>query len=131
MKYTFYFTWKALFVFKIFKFWSWLFGHVAKRLDKKDTVKFKFNDVSDWLTNILPNISRSKGNQEVKFGQLIECNMRNISLKNSCINVAEKLVPDSFLKNLNWAYLWINTLKFYTVSFLLYVKLRAIEIYWN
>ena len=26
---------------------------------------------------ILPNISRSKGNQTTKHGQLIECNMRN------------------------------------------------------
>ena len=26
----------------------------------------------------LPNISRSKGNQAMKFGQLIEYNMRNI-----------------------------------------------------
>ena len=25
--------------------------------------------------------------------------------------MAEKLVPDSFLKNQNWAYLWINSLK--------------------
>ena len=30
--------------------------------------------------HILPNISRSKGNQTVKFGQLIEYNMRNIFL---------------------------------------------------
>ena len=28
--------------------------------------------------NIMPNISRSKGNQTMKFGQLIESNMRNI-----------------------------------------------------
>ena len=27
----------------------------------------------------------------------------------------EKLFPDSFLKNRNWAYLWINSVKFYTV----------------
>ena len=27
---------------------------------------------------ILPNVSRSKGNQAMKFGQLIEYNMRNI-----------------------------------------------------
>ena len=33
MKKAFYFTSKALFVLKIFKFLSWLFGHVAKRLD--------------------------------------------------------------------------------------------------
>ena len=33
MKNAFYFTLKALFVLKIFKFLSWLFGHVAKQLD--------------------------------------------------------------------------------------------------
>ena len=33
------------------------------------------------VMHILPNISRSKGNQTVKFGQLIEYNKRNISLK--------------------------------------------------
>ena len=33
MKNAFYFTSKALFVFKTFKFLSWLFGHVAKRRD--------------------------------------------------------------------------------------------------
>ena len=45
MKNAFYFTSKALFVLKIFKFSSWPFGHVAKRLDKKDKVNFKFYDV--------------------------------------------------------------------------------------
>ena len=67
MKNAFHFTSKAVFVLKIFKFLSWLFGHVAKRLDKKDKVNFKFYDV----TNTLPNISKSKGNQIMKFGQLI------------------------------------------------------------
>ena len=33
MKNAFYFTLKALFVLKIFKFLSWLFGHVEKQLD--------------------------------------------------------------------------------------------------
>ena len=35
---------------------------------------------------ILPNISRSKGNQTMKFGQLIECNIRNIFLEKSYIH---------------------------------------------
>ena len=30
---------------------------------------------------VLPNISRSKGNQTVKFGHLLEYNTRNIFLK--------------------------------------------------
>ena len=32
---------------------------------------------------ILPSISRSKGNQTMKFGQLIEYNMKNIFLEKS------------------------------------------------
>ena len=53
----------------------------------------------------------------MKFGQLKECNMRKIFLNNHTQNVVEKLVQDHFLKNLNWGYLWINSLKFYTVYF--------------
>ena len=60
---------------------------------------------------ILPNISRSKGNQAMKFGQLKECNMRNIFLERSCTKRVEKLFLDPFLKNRNYAYLWINSLK--------------------
>ena len=33
MKNAFYFTLKALFILKIFKFLFWFFGHVEKRLD--------------------------------------------------------------------------------------------------
>ena len=51
MKNTVCFTSKALFVLKIFKFFSRLFGHVAERLDKKDKVIFKFYDITAWLTN--------------------------------------------------------------------------------
>ena len=41
MKSVFYFISKALFVHKIFKSLSRLFGHVAKRLDEKGKVNFK------------------------------------------------------------------------------------------
>ena len=34
--------------------------------------------------HMLPSISRSKGNQKMKFAQLIEYNMRNIFLETSC-----------------------------------------------
>ena len=47
----------------------------------------------------------------MKFGQLVECDMKNIFLEKSYTKLVEKLVPDSL--------------------FLLYGKLRAIEIYWN
>ena len=51
--------------------------------------------------HILPNISRIKGNQIIKFDQLIEYNTRNIFLKHYTQNVVKKLFPDSFLKNKN------------------------------
>ena len=51
-----------------------------------------------------------------------------IFLKNLTQNVVEKLVPDPFLKNWNRTYLWINSLKFYTV-FLSYAKLRGLSKY--
>ena len=34
--------------------------------------------------HIFPNVSQSKGNQIMKFGQLIEHNKRNIFLKQLC-----------------------------------------------
>ena len=46
--------------------------------------------------HMLSEISISKGNQKMKFGQLIEYDIRN-----NTQNVAEKLFPDSFLINQN------------------------------
>ena len=66
---------KALFVLEIFKCLIWLFGNVEKPLDKKPKVNFKFYDVTDGqqtsTVHILPNISRSKGNQTMELSQLI------------------------------------------------------------
>ena len=105
MKLSFSFTYKALFVLKIFNFLSWTFGHTAKWLDKKDKVNFKFYGVTAWLKktivmHILLNISRSKGNQAMKFGQLIERNMRNIFLEKSCTNYGRKASPRPFSEEL-------------------------------
>ena len=50
----------------------------------------------------MSNISRSKGNQTIKFGQLIKYNMRNTFLKNHTQNVVEKLFPDPFLIKSKW-----------------------------
>ena len=47
--------------------------------------------------HILTNISRSKVNQTVKLGQLIEYNKRNIFLLNYVENEAGRIVPDLFL----------------------------------
>ena len=48
---------------------------------------------------MLANISRSKGNQTMKFGQLMNYNMTKFFWKNHTQNMVEKLVPGSFLKN--------------------------------
>ena len=58
---------------------------------------------------MLSNISRSKGNRAIKFGQLTEYNMRNIFLEKSLTKCAGEASSRP--------YLWINSLKCYTVRF--------------
>ena len=48
---------------------------------------------------MLPNVSRSKGNQTMKFGQFIEYNMGNIFLEKSYIKYDGETIPRSFSKN--------------------------------
>ena len=50
--------------------------------------------------HILPNLSRSKGNQGMKLGQLIGYNIRNIFFKDHAENEPEKLVPDFLFKKI-------------------------------
>ena len=76
------------------------------------------------VLHILHNILRGKGNQTIKFGQLIEYNKRNIFLEKSYTKCGGDTFPDHFRKNQNLAYLWINSLKFYTVSFHCMLRLR-------
>ena len=47
---------------------------------------------------ILPNISRSKVNQIMKFGQLIEHNMKIIFLEKSYTKCGGETIPRSFSK---------------------------------
>ena len=44
----------------------------------------------------MSSISRSKGNQTIKFGQLIECNMRNIFLEKSYTKCGGETSPRPF-----------------------------------
>ena len=46
--------------------------------------------------HILPNISRGKDNHTMKFGELIEYNMRNIFLENSYSKFGGEAGPRSF-----------------------------------
>ena len=81
MKNAFYFILKALFVLKLFTFLSRLFWSCRKNgLIRKLRLISKFMTSQPGLQtiaiHILPNISQSKGNQTMKFGQLMEYNKR-------------------------------------------------------
>ena len=117
MKNAFYVTSKALFVLKIFKCLSWLFGHGAKRLHEKYNFNFEFYDVTPWLTN----------NCNTHTVQYL---MRNIFLEKSSTKCGGKTSPRPSSEKLKMTI----SLDQWSVScslFLLYGKLRAIEIYWN
>ena len=81
---------KALFDLEIFTFLSWLSGYVEKQLEKRFLrliPNFMTSQTGQQITtiHILSNISRSKGNQTMKFGQLIEHSLGNIFLQKPCI----------------------------------------------
>ena len=48
--------------------------------------------------HILPNISKSKGNLTIKFGQLKEYSMTNIFLENFFAKCGEETIPRPFSK---------------------------------
>ena len=48
----------------------------------------------------MTNISRSKGNQAMKFGQLIEYNLRNIFLEKSCTKYGGETILTPFFEKL-------------------------------
>ena len=62
MRNSFYFILKAIFVFKIFKFFAITFWYKGK-------CNLKIHDAATWLIHLLHNIARSKGNQKIKLGQ--------------------------------------------------------------
>ena len=64
----------------------------------------------------------------MKFGQSIECNMRNIFLKNHT-QMFEETSPRPFSVKLKLSISLTQRYKVQYSSFLLYAKLRAIETY--
>ena len=71
MKNAFHFMLKVFSVLRYLNFCPDFFDHVRKRLDKKAKFNLKICDFTDWKINIkihiLPNISRNKDNQTMKF----------------------------------------------------------------
>ena len=88
MKNVFYFTLEALFVFKMFRFLSWLWGHVQKTgwLERQGYFQdlWRHNLVNQQLQYIYCSISHDLKATRLKHVQLIEYNKRNISLQKLC-----------------------------------------------
>ena len=51
-------------------------------------------------TRIAQHLKRTKGNQAMKFGQLMEYNMRNIFLEKSNTKLGGGTIPRSFFKKI-------------------------------
>ena len=79
--------------------------------------------------HILPNVSRSKGNQIMNFGQLIEYNMRKIFLEKSYTECGGETRPRHFSGKLRLIISLDEYSKVLHSLLLLNPKLRAIEIY--
>ena len=79
------------------------FGEKNKNLMIADTsFNLKIYDLTTWLTNNcntqLGQYLRSKGNQMMKFGQLLEYNMRTIFLEKSFSKYGRGTIPRPFSK---------------------------------
>ena len=66
-----------------------------------------------------------------KIGQLIECNMRNIFVEKSYTKCGGETSPTPFSEKLKFSISLDQCSKVLYNFFLLYDKLRTIEIYWN
>ena len=82
------------------------------------------------VIHILANIS-SNGNQTMKLGQLIKCNMKNTFLEKSYTKCDEETSLRPFSEKLKLSISLDQQPKVLYCLLLLYGKLRAIEIYRN
>ena len=94
------------------------FSHLSS---SRSTSKFMTPSTGKLIITIyiLSSIPRSKRNQIMKLGQVIEYNIRNIFLEKSYTKWGGEIIPRPFSEKYNWAYLWI------------YLKSRTAKIYWN
>ena len=73
--------------------------------------------------HILINISRSKDNQLMKTGQLLECNLRNIFLEKPYTKCGRETIPRFFFKKPKLSISLDQYSKVLYILFLLFVKL--------
>ena len=96
-------TGHALKIMKIvFKFLSWRFGHVSKRVDQKDKVNFKFYDVTAWLKNTcsahIAQYLEKKRQSDNESWSVNRSKMRSIYLEKSYTKCGWETSPRPFLK---------------------------------
>ena len=78
--------------------------------------------------HMMSNISRSKGDQAVNFGQLIEYNKRNIFLKKSYTKCAKETIPRPLFKKSKLSISLDQWCKVLNSLFLLHANFYCIEI---
>ena len=78
--------------------------------------------------HVLPNISRSKGNQAMKFGLLIEYNRRDIFVEKSYTKCAGETILRPSSKKSKLSISLDQYCKVLNNLFLFYANLRAIQI---
>ena len=107
MKNVFDFMLKALLVLEIYKLLSWLLDYAKNGLIRNLTL------ISNFMTprtgqqtsaiyiyiHIQPNISRRKGNQAMRLGQVIEYSIKILFLGNHAQNTVKKLISVPFKIN--------------------------------
>ena len=82
-------------------------------------------------THILPNISRSKDNQTMKFGQIIEHNITNTFLIKSCTKHGAEASPRQFCKKSKLRISLDQQCEMLYSLSLLYVKVEVYQILAN
>ena len=135
--------WKMLFIspWKLFSFLKYLNFCFDFLVVWKNGLIRKINLISKFVTSqsgyqtiaihMLTNISRSKGNQAMKFGQLIEHNMKNIFLKKSYAKCGTETTPSPFSKKSKLSISLDQQPKVLCNLFSLNTKLWTIAVYWN
>ena len=76
--------------------------------------------------HILTNISRRKGNQGMKFGELIEYNLRDIFLEKSQTTGGGDTIPRPFFKKLYSLFLLYASIYTYDYQNLLKLSFKAL-----
>ena len=132
MKDAFYFTLKVLFCSKDNYFFCLNFWIMQKNsLIRKLISKFITPPAEKQTIalHILSNISRSKGNQAMKVCPLIEYETRNILFEKLCTKRGGKTIPRPYSEKSKFTISLNQESKLLYSLFLMYAKLKAIEIY--